>query len=586
MKKYIKTKNEEAKAASQMRNLLIICSVILIGGMAACSRPKPHEVMHSASLLMATRPDSALLLMEGIDPAKLDTRADSAWYALLLTQARDKNHIWQTDDSLISSAVAYYEKHHDAQKQAQAYFYWGCVYRDAMRHAEALEKFYQATELAKQGGDKRLSALIHANIGLMFRNQGLYDDSDSIFTIVAAMGELIGDTGITAEAITLLGKTALFQKHYPQAEEKLLEASRLLEAHPEAPQWDNLSNALCRLYLATRQIGKALHYARLNLSLQKDTAHSSEALQLMMLSHYRLQDYDSAAYYAHRLLAADTSSWNKKTAYDMMGAIARKQGDLQGYARLNDLYHFYKQKYDNYLALRKLGVVETQHNNQTRQLLQQARRKQWMTTGAAVLGGLCVVAVVGYFLWKTLKRNDRLRQRIRKLWKYGKDMRLQKEAVEQQNTKLGEKLNRLQQQKKRLEKQNSTLQDSIAAQEQERQCAKVLDKIHDILDGCTPKLHLTEEDWIELKRLTDPNNRLARHGLDDKELHFSYLVLCSKYTKENICLLLDIRERSVYRLQETLLQKLETKKNKGKKLQDILLEITGAPTPESQTPHE
>lgn len=58
-----------------------------------------------------------------------DSTRDRAYYALLLTQARDKNYIVQTDDSLIRTAVQYYDSIGDVQMQAKAYYHWGGVLR-------------------------------------------------------------------------------------------------------------------------------------------------------------------------------------------------------------------------------------------------------------------------------------------------------------------------------------------------------------------------------------------------------------------------------------------------------------------------
>ena len=48
---------------------------------------------------MEAYPDSALRILENVEPQQLKTPANQAYYALLLTQARDKNYIVQTDDS-------------------------------------------------------------------------------------------------------------------------------------------------------------------------------------------------------------------------------------------------------------------------------------------------------------------------------------------------------------------------------------------------------------------------------------------------------------------------------------------------------
>ena len=64
--------------------------------------------LSEAELLILTYPDSALSLLENLNPNNEDISL-KARYALLLTQAEDKNYILHTDDSLINMAVSYYD---------------------------------------------------------------------------------------------------------------------------------------------------------------------------------------------------------------------------------------------------------------------------------------------------------------------------------------------------------------------------------------------------------------------------------------------------------------------------------------------
>ena len=64
--------------------------------------------LSEAELLILTYPDSALSLLENLNPNNEDISL-KARYALLLTQAEDKNYILHTDDSLINIAVSYYD---------------------------------------------------------------------------------------------------------------------------------------------------------------------------------------------------------------------------------------------------------------------------------------------------------------------------------------------------------------------------------------------------------------------------------------------------------------------------------------------
>ena len=68
-------------------------------------------IMDLAEELMNERPDSSLLLLSGIDQNNLKSKKEHARFALLLSQAYDKNYIDKIDDSLIYSAALYYSNH-------------------------------------------------------------------------------------------------------------------------------------------------------------------------------------------------------------------------------------------------------------------------------------------------------------------------------------------------------------------------------------------------------------------------------------------------------------------------------------------
>ena len=65
---------------------------------------------------MSEHPDSALFLLEQVaTPEKMPER-DYATWCLLITEARDKNYIEHTSDSLINVAIQYFEKKKDINK--------------------------------------------------------------------------------------------------------------------------------------------------------------------------------------------------------------------------------------------------------------------------------------------------------------------------------------------------------------------------------------------------------------------------------------------------------------------------------------
>lgn len=102
-----------------------------------------------ADSLTEKYPDSTLHILENIETQQLSAQTDRAYYALLLTQARDKNYIVQTDDSLIRTAVQYYDSVGDVQMQAKAYYYKGAIYRDTNLCGEAIKEYLTAIQFAK-----------------------------------------------------------------------------------------------------------------------------------------------------------------------------------------------------------------------------------------------------------------------------------------------------------------------------------------------------------------------------------------------------------------------------------------------------
>ena len=81
-----------------------------------------HPILEQAEKVMSEHPDSALFLLEQVAaPEKMPER-DYATWCLLITEARDKNYIEHTSDSLINVAIQYFEKKKDINRLSEAYY--------------------------------------------------------------------------------------------------------------------------------------------------------------------------------------------------------------------------------------------------------------------------------------------------------------------------------------------------------------------------------------------------------------------------------------------------------------------------------
>ena len=130
------------------KHLCVIISIIIILCIIeSCSHRTPHKLQR-AEAVMESAPDSALAILDSIDTATLTRASDRALYALLLTQGRIKTYEVLTDDSLISTAVRYYEDHGPDSNLMKSLFYQGEILSNNREFSKAIIPSMRAREMA------------------------------------------------------------------------------------------------------------------------------------------------------------------------------------------------------------------------------------------------------------------------------------------------------------------------------------------------------------------------------------------------------------------------------------------------------
>lgn len=124
-----------------MKNDITVILLVIFLLVACSGLQNNNRQLMLADSLMQLQPDSALSILYHIQMEKLFTQADSAYYALLLTQAQDKNSIVQKNDLLIRIAVRYYDSVEDIKMQAKAHYYYGCILRDKGDYLKAIDEY-------------------------------------------------------------------------------------------------------------------------------------------------------------------------------------------------------------------------------------------------------------------------------------------------------------------------------------------------------------------------------------------------------------------------------------------------------------
>ena len=324
-------KNIKHQTKEHNRLIYYLCLFNLIFVTFACQQKGSGDLLLStADSLMSTRPDSALYLLENICLSEIKTPAQNAKYALLLTQAQDKNYIIPTTDSLIRIATEYYDSiDNDIEMQAKAHYYLGRVYQELGDNPATTREFLTAMPLVKQSKNHKLLCILYGNLGYVYFQQELLDKADSLYVCEE---ELLKQEADSAHLATLLVQRADIcimkgAAFHGKAEELLNRALPIAEKLNNPHVKIEVLSSLRILYNEMGEPEKAISYIRRELMLQKDTAQLYGIYLSLGDAYSRSNQNDSAVYYAYKSLFSP-SFYTKAGACIILEDVARKKGDF------------------------------------------------------------------------------------------------------------------------------------------------------------------------------------------------------------------------------------------------------------------
>lgn len=182
----------------------IIMTAILLA-MTCCGRHRAAwSEMDLADSLMETAPDSALCILDSIDPGSLGGREEKARYALLMSMAMDKNYIDTTDFKVLQPAIDYYPEHGTPDERLRTYYYQGVIHLNRKEDEAAMQSLMKAVDQHAEATDSLTLARAYVAEGTLFYNE--YKIRDYVKCNLAAADLYLGK-----------GKTLLAIKRYTNA---------------------------------------------------------------------------------------------------------------------------------------------------------------------------------------------------------------------------------------------------------------------------------------------------------------------------------------------------------------------------------
>ena len=157
---------------------IIAILLLSLTAFSSCTPSRVGEAMRRADSLMTSAPDSALALLDSIDPATLRTDAARARHAVLLTRARHLAYVPVYDDSLIAIGTDYYATHGTHAEKAEAFYMSSVVNHYNNRYEQSIVDGLRAEKHALATSDHLLLGLIYRTIADGFDR--LYDWSSAL----------------------------------------------------------------------------------------------------------------------------------------------------------------------------------------------------------------------------------------------------------------------------------------------------------------------------------------------------------------------------------------------------------------------
>lgn len=317
----------------------LIISIII--SLISCTHNKNYPTafqpeLAKAEAMMYRYPDSALHILQGIQPDIPSENEQYATWALLMTQAQYKNQIEQSD-SLINIAYSYFTKHDNAQRKALALYYKG-ILRHESHHAEDALSFYleAATEIEKTN-DYQLGFLINSEVGLMYLYRKLNDYAMEYFEKAHHNAELSDNQTYIAFSFIYIARAFSQKKQYNKAIEYYEKAIKIGQVNNYPTILASAMNETSFLFLKTGENKKALQYAKDCIKTKK----TDQRIFSLGDTYRYLKMYDSAYFYLNQACLSPNIH-TARSAYQALYYISQEEKDYKKAVEYSNKLWFYQ----------------------------------------------------------------------------------------------------------------------------------------------------------------------------------------------------------------------------------------------------
>lgn len=315
--------------------------ISIITSLISCTHNKNYTTtfqpeLAKAEAIMYRYPDSALHILQGIQPDNPSDNEQYATWALLMTQAQYKNQIEQSD-SLINIAYSYFINQDNAQRKALALYYKGILCHESHHAEDALSFYLEATTEIEKTNDYQLGFLINSEIGLMYLYRKLNDYAMEYFEKAHHNAELSDNQTYIAFSFIYIARAFSQKKQYNKAIEYYEKAIKIGQVNNYPTILASAMNETSFLFLKTGENKKALQYAKDCIKIKK----TDQRIFSLGDTYRYLKMYDSAYFYLNQA-SLSPNIHTARSAYQALFYISQEEKDYKKAVEYSNKLWFYQ----------------------------------------------------------------------------------------------------------------------------------------------------------------------------------------------------------------------------------------------------
>jgi len=394
-----------------------ICFILVIGiTITFCACDRFHTTLTKAEALMEEHPDSSLSILQSIkNPYKLSEK-DYALYALLITQAMDKNDLDLTKDTLSDYAVRYFSQSKDSIHAYKSFFYAGRVNEEMKNANQAINYYLKAKDFAKNSKDYKYLYLIHYYLGNLYTMQDLFKDGINSDKEAYRYASMLKSKTYQCLSLSEIGSGYFCLKRNDSA--LIFQLRALNIAKKDYNNYlSNIYYRICRIYSKSGKYMIALHYYNKALACKQKEDDLYTLYSAKGEIYLNIHQLDSAVYYFKKSLQSNFI-FTKATVYGLLADTYEAQGNIKKALDCSKKFDVYRDTID--YQTQSAAIIQMQeiykHNNLKEEnlLLKQNKIEKNESFYRLSLFTSILILLGGYLYFINYKKNQKQKEQIRR----------------------------------------------------------------------------------------------------------------------------------------------------------------------------